>query len=256
MEPRKHLKPITTASLLLLTTLTLLFASGCYPAYSPPVRTGHYGAPAAPKPGQLEVGGAFLANSEAEGGGGFLDYSVSDQVQLEAGADALSETLVMGFLGVRWAPLNPVFAANRVKFTLDIEGGGGAGVGGEDCREEGHPELGGETCDNINWKNRPAGGGYLGLGLGLKVGLFDLFARGRLQLTKAQSAPLTMWSTALLGSQWTIARRLKLYVGAGAFRFDDQDNPHNSEDGFLFESGLSLLFDTMPTAPPNPSTTP
>jgi hypothetical protein len=245
MTARWHGAPATIAAITLSAAPALPFATACYPSYSPPVRTGHYGAPAAPKPGRLEVGGAFYFDGPM-GGGGFVDYALNDLVQLEAGADALDgtdSTFATGFAGVRVAPLNRLFAGRRVKLTLDVEGGGGAGAGGQHCwKEETSDGEEERDCDDISWKDRAAGGGYLGLGIGLNAAWFDLFARGRLQLTKAESAPTTLWSTALVGVQATIATRVKLYAGGGVYRYDDEQN---SFWRWLFECGLSVFFDTM-----------
>lgn len=225
----------------------LLLCAGCYQTYAPPVRTGHMGAPPRSHAGRMEIGGSFSSPLVGEGS---LGYSVADSVQVEVGGGGGSK-FALGFAGLRVEPFNRPFAGKQVKLTFDLEGGGGAGVGGEHCWKvtdaEGNDS---EECDGVGWRDRAAGGGYLGLGVGLNVAWFDLFVRERVQITAAQDVPPTLWSTSVLGAQATIVGHVKLYIAGGYWLYDNLRNTPGAanDDGFwLAELGLSVQFDTVPT---------
>ena len=217
----------------------LVLGAGCYPAYSPPARTAHYGAPAAAKAGRMEIGTSLNAN--AIGGGGFADLALTDDVQLDLGADFADDMFAVGFLGARYMPLNRLTRGRRVKPTLDLEAGLGVGVGGEHCWE--FDDEDGGDCDDIAWDERATGGGYLGAGVGFNAAWFDLFARARMQVTGAESAPTTMWATLLVGAQATIAHHVKLYASGGEYLYE---NELEEGSGPFFEIGLAVLFELSP----------
>ncbi|MFO7563321.1 MAG: hypothetical protein R6X02_11820 [Enhygromyxa sp.] len=133
---------------------------------------------------------------------------MSDAVALEAGSEIGSSHRAMGYAGVRYTPLRP--EGRDFAFTLDLEGGAGAGVGGHRC------DAGGCESAAQNWR-RPAGGGYLGIGIGGKIKWFSPWLRLRTQASGAEGVPITSLTTAGAGVQFSIARLAHIYLGTGAY---------------------------------------
>ena len=142
-------------------------------------------------------------------GGPMLGYGVTDAVAVEAGSEIGSSNRAIGYGGVRYTPLRP--EGRDFAFVLDLEGGAGAGVGGSngDC----DPSY--ETCPS-GWQ-RPAGGGYLGIGIGGKIKWFSPWARIRTQASLAKDIPITSLTTAGVGVQFSIGRLAHIFLGTGTY---------------------------------------
>ena len=195
----------------------MLLVHGCAATYAPPVRVNHYGAPAEPKAGQMELLAAAQAVVIPYGGHGSFNYAFTDKLQLELGVDGFAERFMMGHVGVRYVPLNGRFKS-KINFTLDLEAGVGVGAGGDkDCVHDDEDCTAART-DELRWNERLAGGGHVGTGFGMNISWFDLFARARIQLTGATNVPPTLWYSTVGGLQATIKERAKLYVAGGGGR--------------------------------------
>jgi hypothetical protein len=187
--------------------------SGCV-SVAPPVRTGAYGAPGRMQAGMVEAGAGVSYGPDSVGGGPQLGYGINDAITLEGGGEVFGNR-AMGWLGTRWTPLRP--DGRDFALVLDVEGGFGAGVGGRRCDEEGECES---TYDDFR---RPAGGGYLGLGIGGKIKFFSPWLRLRTQATAAAGVPITSITSGLLGLQFSIASFAHIYAGTGgALIINDQ----------------------------------
>ncbi|HVH99409.1 MAG TPA: hypothetical protein VM869_11875 [Enhygromyxa sp.] len=186
--------------------------SACVAA--PAVRTSHYGAPGRMEAGMVEASGNVTWSDLDLSGGPMIGYGVTDAVSIEAGAEAGSLPRAIGYAGVRYTPLRP--EGRDYAFTLDLEGGAGAGVGGNQC--EGTEDV---DCDALNWR-RPAGGGYVGIGIGGKIKWFSPYLRLRTQASVAEGIPVTSLTTAGVGVQFSIARLAHIYAGTGAFLLANQ----------------------------------
>jgi hypothetical protein len=68
----------------------------------------------------------------------------------------------------------------------------------------------------VNWR-RPAGGGYVGIGIGGKIKWFSPYFRIRTQASAAERIPITSLTTAGVGVQFSIARLAHIYAGTGVF---------------------------------------
>lgn len=219
----------------LVVALSLITLSGCV-SIAPPVRTGHYGAPGRMEVGMVELG--VGGNNAAESSGNAtLGYAVTDLVTIEAGGE-MSPFRSIGYLGARVTPLRPEGRARA--FVLDLEGGAGAGVGGQRCDETG-------DCESREQNfHRPAGGGYVGLGLGGKFDFFSVWLRVRSQASGAEGVPITSLTTAMLGIQFSIANLAHIYVGSGGFVITNE--LLGTEGGWLrIDGGLSFTIPTRRT---------
>jgi hypothetical protein len=211
----------------------LAMTIGCV-SVAPPVRTGAYGAPGRMQAGVVEVGTEASYGPDSAGGGPMIGYGINDEITVEGGGDVFGNRM-MGWLGTRWTPLRP--EGRNFALLLDIEGGLGAGVGGRRCDEDGDCES---TFEDFR---RPAGGGYLGLGVGGKLEFFALWLRLRTQATAASGVPITSITTGLLGFQFSIASLAHIYAGTGGLLVS---NENITWFGFYPVSG-GLSF-TIPTA--------
>ena len=163
-------------------------------------------------------------------GGPFIALSLSDLVQLEAGSN-LSPSWALGFAGLR---LTLKRALEGKGTAADLEFGVGAGVGGElyDSESEG---------ESVRWSELFACGGYVGAGIGNHLNENGgLFVRGRLQVSKAELIPTTVWGSVLAGVQMTAHDLVNIHIGVGL------GGCGNSEQSilpfFLIEFGLSIEF--------------
>lgn len=216
-----------------LSLLALLAALGCNASYAPPIRSTHYGLPGRLRSGQGEL--AVAVAIPHTHGGAALSIPVARDLRIEGSYD-LSESWHVGSAGLRGT-----LALSRL-WTLDLEGGIGAGVGGERCAN--NPDVT-HSCsaglaDGQGHLDRFAYGGYLGAGIGLRPWhVVGFFVRARSQLSASTNVPLTAWNSAVLGAEFAIGPvRTSLSGGAAVYV-----NSAETEAGALIELGLSVPFD-------------
>lgn len=226
--------PTNTLRHCILTATAL--TSAC--VMGPPIRTGHYGAPGRMEAGMVEANAGATWSGLEISGGPMLGYGITDAVAVEAGAEAGSSERAIGYAGVRYTPLRP--EGRDFAFTLDLESGVGAGVGGSDFNCD--PQVD-ETC--VSGWQRTAGGGYLGIGIGGKIKWFSPWLRVRTQASVAEGIPITSLTTAGVGVQFSIARLAHIYLGTGAYVLVNQ---YNSFWGWAYlDGGLSFTIATPRT---------
>jgi hypothetical protein len=216
------------ASLVMLTVLDCTFA--------PPIRSTHYGIPGKLQAGRIEVGGCAYPGPI---GAAFVALSLSDLVQLEAGSN-LSPSWALGFAGLRLTLDRPLDGKG---FAADLEFGAGAGVGGEFYDYD--------DVSSVKWFDRFAYGGYLGAGLGNHLNENGGgFLRARVQVSKADLIPTTVWGSLLGGVQMTAHDLVNMSFGIGFGGYG------NAEEGvapiFLIEFGLSIEFEIFTYERPEP----
>jgi hypothetical protein len=231
----------------------LLAAAACNPTYAPPVRGVHYGAPGRLEEGRIELGGTAGGPFFPQAGGPNLGVGVNDHLALEVGGsfNHYDGAWAMGYLGPRVTLVTP--KRTGISLALDLEGGAGLGVGG--------------TLQNSqDWTHRFAYGGYQGLGLGVHFNgggprpapvQTALYFRSRIEETRAQGLPTTLWVTAMFGIDVTIKRRVALGFGTGYAQYS---NSSDSTQGWFYQVGITLFFDafgkarraaaTVPSGPP------
>jgi hypothetical protein len=114
------------------------------------------------------------------------------------------------------------------------------GVGGRRCDAEGQCSSAAEDL------RRPAGGGYLGLGLAAKLSFFSPYVRVRQQLTGAQGLPMTSYTSVMPGLQFSILETVHLWAGTGYLVIATSEGRSNTELPFdtwlTYDVGLSLAF--------------
>lgn len=229
--------------------------AGCNPTFAPPVRSANYGPPGRLRAGEAEVGGAMTIPFVT--GGPYFGLAVLDQLSVEVGGEfaaiAGNEEGESGW-GLGWLGLRgtlPYDAGDGFRLAVDLEAGGGLGVGGSLCDNAHHSGDEwdtecpvGEQWDGVNWANRLAGGGYVGLGLGLTWDWFSTYLRTRHQFTKAENIPLTYWYTVSLGVDFLILDRFNIYASYGLAGYQ---NDYDEEPAwpFLGEIGMALKFDVL-----------
>lgn len=179
-------------------------------------------------------GGATWSDFDISGGP-MIGYGVTDAVAIEAGGEAGSLPRAIGYVGVRYTPLRP--EGRDFALTLDLEGGAGAGVGGNGCESDD------QNCSD--WR-RPAGGGYVGIGVGGKIKWFSPYFRLRTQASVAEGIPITSLTTAGAGMQFSIARLAHIYVGTGVYLLANQPTGHFWGWGRI-DGGLSFTIATPRT---------
>lgn len=197
---------MSTKPIRALAVLTLVLGLPACISHAPPIRGHHYGAPGRMDAGMVEVNGSALYFPELSGAG-MLGYGVSEELSVEAGTEFDPASRVLGFVGVRYTPLRP--KPRLASFVLDVESGVGAGVGGLVCDDA-------VNCSSqaANLR-RPAGGAYLGLGIGAKIKWFSPWLRVRSQVSGAEGTPVTSISSAIAGVQFDITELAHVYAGAG-----------------------------------------
>jgi hypothetical protein len=229
---------VSTAGLLtrlvLLALLGMFSLCSCSPTYAPPIRTTHFGMPGHLQGGKVEIGGGMNINEYS--GGPVLAVALTDWLQLEAGADINdgSHAWNMYFGGIR---ASVGYVEDGVGGAVDLELGGGAGVGGE---YEGNE-------DTMGWKDRSASGWYVGCGAGFQIDWFSAFVRGRFQASWATGIPETTWWTLVGGIQATIADSVNLYIAGGGAGYT---NSMDQESGLIGEFGLSVELPVFYKPPP------
>lgn len=202
-------------SRLFFALLTLSLTSACVAA--PAIRTSHYGAPGRMEAGMVEASGNVTYSDLDISGGPMIGYAVTDAVSVEAGGEVGSLPRAIGYVGVRYTPLRP--EGRDYAFVLDLEGGGGAGVGGvPKCDTQGVNYV----CDGPSGWARAAGGGYVGIGIGGKIKWFSPYLRIRTQASVAYGIPITSLTTAGVGVQFSIARLAHIYFGTGTYLLANQ----------------------------------
>jgi len=146
----------------------------------------------------------------------------------------------MGYLGTRFSAYQLLHKERLANPLLDIEGGLGAGVGGEINYEQEE-----DATDGRRWWKRAAIGGYFGVGGGVELNFhrdfkFSLYLRSRVQLSRAINIPLTVWYTVGAGFEFTILRYVKIYNG---HYFGMYDDVMDREVGYVTDVGLKFVFD-------------
>ncbi len=233
-----------------LGAITLLFTSGCTTTYAPPIRMPQYGSPGRVDQGRMEVGGGVGGLSgPTVWGGPSIGYGVRDWLAIEAGGDFYSVGKpggwAMGFGGMRltYAPKRH----RKIYSALDGEFGLGAGVGGMMCGGQGYVTDGeGEfegqkVCREGPTPVNPAAfGAYTGIGYGLHLSFFSLFARSRVQTSIADRIPGTLWGNFNLGMQFRIAKHVDIYGGGGIVGLI---NRYSDGYGWTWDAGLVVHFE-------------
>ncbi len=190
-------------------------AAACTPpTFAPPIRTGHFGAPGRMAPGLGAARATVGGEGQSKYGGITVSIPVADGLRVEAGGDA-TEYSATGSAGVRYTHL-----AGRL--AMDAELGFGAGAGGALCGNSGdtaRPCPGSQRDtgtadvhpppplypDGLGAWDRFAFGGYAGVGIGVRPWPWvEVYARGRLQLSRATHVPTTLWGTALGGVEFKL----------------------------------------------------
>ena len=208
-------------------------ASACNPVFAPPIRSVHLGSPRPARPGAVEVSGA--AGIPWGNGAATVSVSVAEGVWLDGSLDMRyfePEQWTIGNVGVRFVLFQE---PNKITgFFADIELGAGAGAGGVDDRD-------GQPTRDMDWQERFAYGAFAGLGAAYHVtSWFAWFARGRVQVSKAEFIPTTLWASGLTGPQFTVGP-VSLYLSCGvAYYLNEVDE----EVGLLPEAGLIFRLPT------------
>ena len=221
----KNKRPIVCLLLLMLGgTLT-----ACNPVFAPPIRSVHLGSPRPTQPRAVEVSGA--AGIPWGNGAATVSLPVAEGVWLDGSVDMRyfePEQWTIGNVGVRFILFQE--PGKVTGFFADVELGAGAGVGGVDDRD-GQPEK------DMEWHNRFAYGAFAGMGAAYHVTTwFAWFARGRVQVSKAEFIPVTLWASGLTGPQFTVGP-VSLYLSCGVgYYLNDLDE----EVGLLPEAGLII----------------
>lgn len=228
---------------IVLLALVGLVDAACYPVYAPPARTDMAGAPARLAVDQGDIHGSASiptpmgGSGDAVAGGGGIAIPLGRAYHLEGGFD-LGGEWAMGHLGLRQSyGFEPPDTSGTV---MDVEGGIGLGVGGIEWAHD--PEC----CDGSvqvgpPWRERIAGGGYFGGGVGHRIkDIITPFTRVRFQLTGAQETPMTFW--------WDVVGGIEAHPrpwGFSIFFAASLSGYANEEDGSFWPSlhaGASLAF--------------
>lgn len=247
------------------TTLAVALAlvPGCDPYYAPPLRAVQYGAPARLEEGRVEVGVSAGGLAVPDVISPHLGVGLRDWVAIEAGgnftADFGRQAWALGFIGPRfsYAP----HRERRVHVISDLELGVGAGVGGV---HDGNapPSRDCPACDGLSGYDRIAGGGYVGVGLGVQLAWLSLFARGRIEATTATNVPATAWPSASVGLELDLKKRAALTVAGGYIGYF---NERDFANAWFYQLGVTFFIDafsrrheavlpsvTPPPTPPRP----
>jgi hypothetical protein len=212
--------------------LPLALLLGCNATYAPPVRSTHYGLPGRLAPGQGEL--AVAMGGPNTHGSASLSIPIASNVRVEGTYD-LSETWHIGSAGVRGTiPLGGIWYS-------DLEGGVGAGVGGERCanHRDTTQVCAAGAADGLRANERFAYGGYLGGAVGLRPWrAAGFYVRVRAQLSAAQNIDPTFWGAALLGAEFALGP-VRTHLAGGAVTYV---NRAESQAGALVELGISVPF--------------
>ncbi len=211
--------------------------TACNPVFAPPIRSVHMGSPRPTRPGAVEVSGA--AGVPYGNGAATVSLAVADAVWLDGSVDMRfvgDEKWTIGNAGVRFMLFQE--PGKETGFFMDIELGAGAGAGGVDQgRYDTEEKLANKPEENPDWNNRFAFGAFAGAGAAYQVtGWFSWFLRARVQVSKAEFVPTTLWVSSLTGPQFYVGP-VSLYLSCGVGYY------HNAMDeqvGLLPEAGLLL----------------
>ena len=216
-----------------------LAAVGCAPTYAPPVRSPHAGAPARAREGDVVLGGAALGHLSGAPriGGPTVGIGLRDWVALEGGADIFRDEWVMGWAGARFTHAPNRYA--RHHYAGDLETGLGLGFGGQLCGNDRDGAC--EETDDRSAYDRFAGGALLGLGVSGHFAFFSVFARTRLQLTRAQGIPPTLWAALGPGLQFRVAETVDLYTQV---TYGGYVNSIDATSGLFWEFGVAIRIPT------------
>ena len=183
-------------------------------------------------------------------GGPTVAVGVRDWVAIETGANLYAPwdrndqgLWGMGYLGPRFTKTLHRDSSSVLAF--DFEAGFGAGAGGAcgtNCAPTSNdPKV--PPPKAAPWTDRPAFGGYQGIGFGGTYKWFGAFLRLRLEESTATGLPLTLWPSAMLGAQFEVSKNVSFYLGGGYMGFF---NGQDHENGFFDEIGVILRFDMIP----------
>jgi hypothetical protein len=234
----------------------LLALAGCNLYYAPPLRAVQYGAPARLEEGRVEIGTTAGGLIVPDVVSPHLGVGVRDWLALEVGGNILDDGgrqgWAMGFVGPRfsYAP----HRTDRVHFIGDLELGVGAGVGGvrdsnsavsKDCPD----------CDGRTGYDRIATGVYGGVGAGVQIAWFSLYARARLEESSATNVPTTLWPSASVGLEFNVRKRVALTLAGGYIGYT---NARDTEHAWFYQVGVTVFIDAFPRhrAPPAVSAPP
>ena len=171
-------------------------------------------------------------------GGPQASFGLKDWVAVDLGGNvnAVDGKWGMAYAGPRFTLAQA--RTRRIRIAGDLELGAGIGVGGcNGCKNDGSQR------DGISWPDRLAGGGYQGLGLGLHVSWFALYVRGRVEESVARNIPLTLWSSAMLGLDFTIKKLAVINLGGGYLGYQ---NSSERVALWFYEVGVAFYFDLKP----------
>lgn len=219
--------------------IALAMSLGACTSFSPPLQSTHHGAPERLREGDLELQGAVSGfasdgGSAPEYGQGRVGYGVRDWVAVEGGGTFARDLWAMAYAGPR-VTLSP----NRdepIHAAADVELGLGLGAGGAIAA----PPEGEQPSDPRPWNQRLAFGAYTGLGAGLHIHWFSVFARVRLQGSRADGLPASFWSSGVGGMQFRIKHTVDLFMAAGYFNLATRDY---AQYAGLYEFGVAVHFD-------------
>ncbi|MCR9161494.1 MAG: hypothetical protein ACE37F_29970 [Nannocystaceae bacterium] len=190
--------------------LVAFVSLGC--TYAPPIRGSLGGAPGRLKAEETEVtvaGSYFQAPPSIAA---HVGHAVDDRLGVDVNAEYMHESSVMVSGGPRFTGRS---RHGNAELVGDLEAGLGAGVGGSLCRLEPSTGLIADNVCNYDgraWFERPAGGGYGGLGGAVYRRWFAFYARVRTQVSAARGVPVTGWFGGAMGPQFQIGRT---YVHTG-----------------------------------------
>lgn len=219
-----------------LHAVVAMLATACVPTFAPPPFTAHGGAPGRLVGGEVELRGTatgFGAEVPSTGGPA-LSYALDDRWALEAGAEYSRAGWALGRGGARATGERQ--PGRWLRLVADGEVGGALGAGGNRCTGSAPLE-----CDGIPWHRRVAGGGYVGVGGGLRFPWLALFVRGRVQLAGAHNVPRTSWASAAGGLEFPLGRHVALWSAGG---WGGYDNRVESLYWWFYEVGLSVRWAT------------
>jgi hypothetical protein len=146
----------------------------------------------------------------------------------------------MGFVGPRfsWAPNR----RNRVHLIADLELGVGAGLGGV-LHDNDAPSKNCMDCDGRPSLDRVAWGGYQGAGVGVQIGWFSIYGRGRLEESTATHVPTTLWPSLSLGVEVNLLKRAAITLAGGTIAYSNASDRVGQL--WFYQVGLTLFLSRL-----------